>query len=89
MPHLHTVDCAGFVLLDSEVMRDQICATYGPEVNCVMQVDFHKWFVIHRVPSTPFIREGQGVLSVTTSDRSGDKTPRRMTGVTLHSTVPN
>ena len=26
--------------LDSEVIRDQICTTRGPQVNCVMQVDF-------------------------------------------------
>ena len=31
---------AGFVRSDIQTLRDQICSTHGPKVNCVMQVDF-------------------------------------------------
>jgi len=36
---LHSVEFEGFVPPEFWGIRDQICTTQGPEVNCVMQVD--------------------------------------------------
>ena len=36
----HSMDYDGFVASNSGGLRDQIYATYGPEDNCVRQLDF-------------------------------------------------
>ena len=36
----HTVDYEGFVPFNFGGLRDQICTSYGPKVDCVRQVDF-------------------------------------------------
>jgi len=36
----HTVEYVAFVASKFRGLLDQICTTYGPEVNCVMQLDF-------------------------------------------------
>jgi len=38
----HTVEFAGFVPPEFWGIRDQICTTWGPKVNCVRRVDF-RW----------------------------------------------
>ena len=37
---VQTVDFAGFVAPNVGGLRDQICTTQGPKVDCVRQVDF-------------------------------------------------
>ena len=36
----HSVEFEGFVDPKTGVLRDQVCTTFGPKVNCEMQVDF-------------------------------------------------
>ena len=36
----HSVDFEGFDPADFRGVRDQICTTYGPKLNCARQVDF-------------------------------------------------
>jgi len=36
----HSAEFEGFVASDIRGLRDQICTTFGPKVNCVRQVDF-------------------------------------------------
>ena len=44
----HTVDFAGVVGSKYRAVRDQICTTHGPQVDCVRQVDFDERVVRHR-----------------------------------------
>ena len=37
---IHSVEFEGFDFLQIWVLRDQICTTEGPNVNCLMHVDF-------------------------------------------------
>ena len=37
---VRTVNIEGFVASDIPGLRGQICTTFGPNVNCVRQVDF-------------------------------------------------
>ena len=36
----HSVEFEGFVTSDIRGLRDQICTTFSPKVDCVRQVDF-------------------------------------------------